>query len=57
MEACLEASKVSRLYALGFICTRVPGKVCHQYVQGGQMEAIFEFEAKKPISGCVRKRI
>ena len=51
MEACLEASKVTRPYALGFLCPRVPGKVYHRYVQGGQMEAIFEFEAEKPISG------
>ena len=51
MEACLEASKVSKPYALGFLCLRVPGKVCHRYVQGGQIEAISEFEAEKPISG------
>ena len=50
MEACLEASKVSGPYALGFLCPRVPSKVCHRYVQGGQMEAIYEFETEKPIS-------
>ena len=51
MEAYLEASKLSRPYALGFLCPRIPGKVCHRYVQGGQMEAISEFEADKHISG------
>ena len=50
-KLCLEASKVSGPYALVVLCPRVKGKVCHQYVQGGQMEAISEFEANKPING------
>ena len=49
--SCLEASKVSGPYALRFLCLRVPGKAYHRYVQGGQMEEIFEFIVEKPISG------
>ena len=46
MEACLEESKVSGPYALGFLCPRVLGKVCHRYVKGGQMEAISELKQR-----------
>ena len=51
MKACLEVSKVFGPYALRFLYPRVMGKVCHRYVKGGQMEAIPEFEAEKPICG------
>ena len=51
METYLEASKVSGPYALRFLCPRVLDKVSHRYVQGGQMEAFYEFKVDKPISG------
>ena len=46
MEACIEASKVFGPYALGFLCPIVPGKVCHRYVQRGQMEAILNLKQR-----------
>ena len=53
MEASVEEFEASRSHTIGVFHPRVQGQICLLYVQGNQVEAVPEYEAKELISGGI----